>query len=147
MLRKQLVGFQTAATNLLRTDKLRLRGGGVTVIELIENIVRITEDTTTDRSTVDSQEYPVTEIVDYVARTVRRLLDSIFIGVKILSDTPSIVAATVGVLLGSFEALNVITSSKDVRAVLNPSDPRQIDVSFEIQPVRGLRWIKVTFSI
>lgn len=147
MLRKQLSGISSAATNLLRTDKLRLRNGGVTVVELVENLVRITEDTTVDRSTVDSQEYPVTEIVDFVARTVRRLLDSIFIGVKILADTPSIVAATIQVLLNNFEALNIITSSRDVKATLNTLDPRQIDVSFEIQPVRGLRWIKVTFSI
>lgn len=147
MLRKQVVGFTSAATNLLRTDKLRLRNGGVTVVELIDNLVRITEDTTTDRSTVDSQEFPVTEIVDFVARTVRRLLDSIFIGVKILPDTASIVSATVQVLLNNFIALNIITSSQNVKASVNPLDPRQLDVSFEIQPVRGLRFIKVTFSI
>lgn len=147
MLRKQVVGFTSAATNLLRTDKLRLRNGGVTVVELQDNIVRITEDTTVDRSTVDNQEFPVTEIVDFVARTVRRLLDSIFIGVKILPDTSSIVSATVQVLLSNFIALNIITSSQNVKASVNTLDPRQLDVSFEIQPVRGLRFIKVTFSI
>jgi hypothetical protein len=147
MLRKQVVGFTSAATNLLRTDKLRLRNGGVTVVELQDNIVRITEDTTVDRSTVDNQEFPVTEIVDFVARTVRRLLDSIFIGVKILPDTSSIVSATVQVLLNNFVALNIITSSKNVKASVNTFDPRQLDVSFEIQPIRGLRFIKVTFSI
>jgi len=147
MLRKQITGFTSAATNLLRTDKLRLRNGGVTVVELQDNLVRITEDTTVDRSTVDSQEFPVTEIVDFVARTVRRLLDSIFIGVKILPDTASIVSATVQVLLNNFQALNIITSSKNVKASVNTLDPRQLDVSFEIQPVRGLRFIKVTFSI
>lgn len=147
MLRKQIVGFTSAATNLLRTDKLRLRNGGITVVELIDNLVRVTEDTTVDRSTVDSQEYPVTEIVDFVARTVRRLLDSIFIGVKILPDTASIVSATVTVLLQNFVALNIITGFQSVKASLNALDPRQLDVSFEIQPVRGLRFIKVTFSI
>lgn len=147
MLRKQITGFTSAATNLLRTDKLRLRNGGVTVIELINSVVRITEDTTTDRSTADSQEYPVTEIVDFVARTVRTLLDSIFIGVKILPDTASMVSATVQVLLNNFIALNIITSSANVKASLNTFDPRQIDVSFQIQPVRGLRFISVMFSI
>lgn len=147
LLRKQITGFTSAATNLLRTDKLRLRNGGVTVVELIDSIVRVTEDTTTDRSTVDNQEYAVTEIVDFVARTVRRLLDNIFIGVKILSDTPSIVTATTQVLLNNFEALKIITGSANLKASINQLDPRQIDISFEIQPVRGLRFIKVTFSI
>lgn len=147
LLRKQITGFTSAATNLLRTDKLRLRNGGVTVVELIDSIVRVTEDTTTDRSTVDNQEYAVTEIVDFVARTIRRLLDNIFIGVKILPDTPSIVTATVQVLLNNFQALNIITGSDKLKASVNTLDPRQIDVSFEIQPVRGLRFIKVTFSI
>lgn len=147
LLRKQIVGFTSAATNLLRTDKLRLRNGGITVVELIENLVRLTEDTTTDRTTADSQEYAVTEIVDFVARTVRRLLDSIFIGVKILPDTASIVSATITVLLNNFIALQIINAFTNVRATVNPLDPRQIDVSFEVQPVRTLRFMKVTFSI
>lgn len=147
LLRKQITGFTSAATNLLRADKLRLRNGGVTVVELIENIVRVTEDTTTDRTTADSQEFAVTEIVDFVARTIRRLLDSIFIGVKILPDTASIVAATVTTVLNNFEALKIINDSDNVKASVNTLDPRQIDVSFEIQPVRTLRFMKVTFSI
>lgn len=147
LLRKQVTGFTSAATNLLRTDKLRLRNGGVTVVELIENIVRLTEDTTTDRTTADSQEFAVTEIVDFVARTIRRLLDSVFIGTKVLPDTPSLVSATVTVLLNNFIALKIINAFTNVRASVNALDPRQIDVSFEIQPVRTLRFMKVTFSI
>ena len=148
LLRKQLVGIDSASVNLLRTDKLRLRDGGVTVVELLNGTnVTITEDTTTDRTTADNEEFAVTEIVDFTANTIRTLLNNIFIGVKILTETPSIVSATVQVILNDLQALNIITASSGVQASINVSDPRQIDVSFQIQPVRGLRWIYVQFSI
>jgi hypothetical protein len=148
LLRKQLSLVDSASMNILRTTKLQLRAGGVTVIELLNGInVTITEDTTTDRSTVDNQEYSVTEIVDFTARTIRTLLDNIFIGVKLLKETPSMVSATVQVILNNLQALNIITGSSGVQASINKLDPRQIDVSFMIQPVRGLRWIYVQFSI
>jgi hypothetical protein len=147
LLRQQLYPFTTAATNLLRTDKLELRDGGVTVVELQNGIVRITEDTTTDRSTIDNQEFSVTEIVDFVATTCSTLLNSIFIGVKILSNTTSIVTATVQVLLNNLIALNILTDYQNVQVQVNALDPRQIDISFEVAPVYGLRYISVTFSL
>jgi len=147
LLRQQLYPFTTAAVNLLRTDKLELRDGGVTVVELQNGLVRITEDTTTDRSTIDNQEFSVTEIVDFVATTCATLLNSIFIGVKILSNTTSIVTATVQVLLNNLIALNILTDYQNVQVQVNPLDPRQIDISFEVAPVYGLRYISVTFSL
>jgi hypothetical protein len=147
LLRQQLYPFTTAATNLLRTDKLELRDGGVTVVELQNGLVRITEDTTTDRSTIDNQEFSVTEIVDFVATTCSTLLNSIFIGVKILSNTTSIVTATVQVLLNNLIALNILTDYQNVQVQVNKLDPRQIDISFEVAPVYGLRYISVTFSL
>jgi hypothetical protein len=147
LLRQFLFPFTTAAVNLMRTTKLQLRDGGVTVVELQNGNIVITEDTTTDRSTVDNEEFSVTEIVDFTATTVKTLLNSIFIGVKILSNTTSIITATIQVLLNNLIALNIITNYQNVTAQVSPLDPRQIDVSFEIAPVYGLRYISVQFSL
>ncbi len=147
LLRQFLFPFTTAAVNLMRTTKLQLRDGGVTVVELQNGNVLITEDTTTDRSTVDNEEFSVTEIVDFTATTTKTLLNSIFIGVKILSNTTSIITATIQVLLNNLIALNIISNYQNVTAQVSPLDPRQIDVSFEIAPVYGLRYISVQFSL
>jgi len=147
LLRKEVTGFQTVITGLLRTDKLLLRNGGVTVIETIDTIARITEDTTADRSTVDGQEFAVTEITDFTAKVIRRLLENIFIGVKLLPDTPNLVIATIQTILDNLVALTILNSYSNIRSTINSLDPRQIDVSFKIQPVRTLRWINVKFTI
>jgi len=148
LLRQQLTPFTNVGTGpITRTNKLTLRNGGVTVIELQNNIVLVTEDTTTDRSTIDNQEYTVTEIVDFTASTTRTLLNSIFIGVKILSNTTSMITATIQVLLNNLVSLNIITDYRNVQATINSLDPRQIDISFEIAPVYGLRYISVVFSL
>ena len=147
LLRKSLFPFTAAAVNLMRTTKLQLRDGGVTVVELQNGNVLITEDTTTDRTTVDNEEFSVTEIVDFTATTTKTLLNAIFIGVKILSNTSSIITATIQVLLNNLIALNIISSYQNVTAQVSPLDPRQIDISFEIAPVYGLRFISVQFSL
>lgn len=147
LLRKQLNGFESVQTNLLRTQKLTLRNSGVTVIENQDGIIRVMEDTTVDRSTADSQEYTVTEIIDFVAGTTRKLIDAIFIGIKLLPDTPNLIAATLNVILSTYVDLQVINGFNNVKASVNTIDPRQIDISFQIQPTFPLRFIKITFSI
>jgi len=147
LLRKALLGFNEIQSNLTRTNKLILRNSGVTVIEMVDGVVRITEDTTVDRTSADNQEYTVTEIVDFTASTTRRLIDAIFIGIKLLPDTPNLVAATLNVILSTLVDLRIINSFQNIKAGVNSVDPRQIDISFSIQPTRTLRFIKITFSI
>lgn len=147
LLRKQLQGIDSIPANLLRTQKLALRNGGVSVIETVNGVIRIMEDTTTDRSTVDSQNYSVTEIIDFVAETTQSTLNNLFIGIKLLNDTPSMIVTTLNLLLSTYVDLQIINGFTNVSATVNSIDPSQIDVAFDIAPVYPLRYISVTFSI
>jgi len=147
LLRKQLQGINSIPANLLRSQKLALRNGGVTVVETVNGIIRVMEDTTTDRSTVDAENYSVTEIIDFVAESTQSTLNNLFIGIKLLNDTPSMIVTTLNLLLSTFVDLQIINGFTNVSATVNSIDPSQIDVSFDIAPVYPLRYISVTFSI
>lgn len=147
LLRKQIVGFDVLTTGMTRAQKLQLRNGGITVVDTVNGFVRVVEDTTTDRTSADTQEFSVTEIIDFVARTCRTLLDNIFIGIKLLPDTPNLLVATLTTILNTFVSLQIINSFQSVQAVVNAVDQREIDVSFEIQPTRPLRFILIQFTI
>jgi hypothetical protein len=147
LLRKELQGIDSIPANLLRSQKLALRNGGVTVVETVNGIIRVMEDTTTDRSTVDAENYSVTEIIDFVAESTQSTLNNLFIGIKLLTDTPSMIVTTLNLLLSTFVDLQIINGFTNVSATVNSIDPSQIDVSFDIAPVFPLRYISVTFSI
>ena len=147
LLRKQLQGIDAIPQNLLRTQKLALRNGGVTVVETVNGIIRIMEDTTTDRSTVDAMNYSVTEIIDFVAETTQNTLNNLFIGIKLLTDTPSMIVTTLNLLLSTYVDLQIINGFTNVSATVNNIDPSQIDIAFDIAPVYPLRYISVKFSI
>ena len=78
---------------------------------------------------------------------MRRVLESIYIGQKILNGTTSQVKSTVQAVLGNLVTSEILTAFQGVRASINISDPTQIDVSFEIAPVFPLNFILITFSL
>lgn len=145
--RKEVTGFVDIPDTLLRSEKNVLSGNGVCVIESQSSIPRVRYGTTTDTSTSDNKEYSVVEITDYVASSMRQLLESIFIGQKILADTPSQVRSTITAVLTDFIRRETITGFTGVSASIDLLDPTQINVSFSIAPVRPLNYILITFSL
>ena len=145
--RKELAGFENIPDTLLRAQKNQLSAGGVMVIDTIGATPRVRFQTTTDPSTIINREYSVVEIIDFVAVSSRDLLEPIFIGQKILLDTPSQVRSTIVAILQDLVDKEIITAFQDVQAEINGSDPTQIDVSFRISPVFPLNFILITFSI
>ena len=84
---------------------------------------------------------------NFVASNMRIVLESIYIGQKILSGTTSQVKSTVQAVLGNLVTSEIVTAFKNVQASINISDPTQIDVAFEISPVFPLNFILITFSL
>jgi len=145
--RKELVGFEDIPDTLLRAEKNQLASNGVLVVENVGGIFRVRHGLTTDPSTVDNREISVVEIVDYTAVNSRGLLEAIFIGQKILEDTPSQVRSVVAQILQNLVDNEIIVAYQSIQASINSLDPTQIDVSFEISPVRPLNYILIKFSI
>lgn len=145
--RKEVTGFVSIPDTLLRVEKNQLSGNGVIVIETVSAIPRVRYGTTTDISTVDSREISVVETVDYVGVSMRELLETIFIGQKILAQTPSQIRSTMTAVLTNLVQKELIVSFTNVQASVDSLDPTQINCSFSISPVFPLNWILITFSI
>lgn len=145
--RKELTGFEEIPDTLLRAEKNQLSAAGIMVIDTIGATPRVRFQTTTDPSTIVNREYSVVETIDFVATTARDLLEPIFIGQKILEDTPSQVRSTIVAILQDLIDKEIITAFTDVQASVNGSDQTQIDVSFKVSPVYPLNFVLITFSI
>jgi hypothetical protein len=145
--RKEIVGFNNIPDTLLRSEKNQLGSAGVCVIETVSGIFRVRQGLTTKVTTVDSREYSVVEIIDFVGVSMRDLLEAIFIGQKILADTPSQIRSTINAVLNDLVSREIIVSFKDIQASINNIDPTQIDVQFKIAPVFPLNYILITFSL
>jgi hypothetical protein len=145
--RKEITGFESVPDTLLRTQKNQLSSEGILVIDTIGATPRVRFQTTTDPSTIVNREYSVVETIDFVSQTTRDLLEPIFIGQKILEDTPSQVRSAIVSILQDLVDKEILVAFTDVQASVNNSDPTQIDVSFRISPVYPLNYILITFSI
>jgi len=145
--RKEVVGFETIADDFLRAEKVTMLSKGVMVIENVSGIYRVMQQVTTDVSVAENKEYSVVEVIDYVASNMREVLETIYIGQKILAGTPSQVKTTVQTILNDLISKEIIVDSQNVQAAIDNTDPTQINVSFEIRPVFPLNYILITFSL
>jgi len=130
--RKELAGFEEIPDTLLRAQKNQLSAAGVLVIDTIGATPRVRFQTTSDPSTIVNREYSVVETIDFVASSTRDLLEPIFIGQKILQDTPSQIKTTITAILQDLVNKEILTAFTDINAIINGIDPTQIDVSFKI---------------
>lgn len=147
LLRKQVVGFASIQDTLLRTQKNVIANSGVMIVENQNGVARVRDGLTTDLTTADSSEYSVTEILDFVSITTRTFLDAAFIGTKFLNDTPKLMSASLEIILQSMVEGKILTGQSNIRVVRNQQDPRQIDVSFLVAPVFGVKYILISFTI
>lgn len=145
--RKEIIGFESIPDTLTRAEKNLIASNGVLLIETVGGIARVRQQLTTDPSTRANSEITIVEIVDFTASSMRQLLEAIFIGQKILLDTPAQVRSIITAVLQNLVQAEIITAFQTVQASVNISDPTQIDVSFQISPVYPLNFILITFSL
>lgn len=145
--KKEVVGFEDIPEVFLRAEKVTMLSKGVMVIENVSGIFRVMQQVTTDVSVAENKEYSVVEIIDFVASNMRKTLETIYIGQKILGGTSSQVKTTVQTILNDQISKEIIVSSQNVQAAVDGTDPTQINVSFEIRPVFPLNYILITFSL
>ncbi len=145
--KKQVIGFTEITDNLIRSQKNDLASHGVCIVESQSGVARVRHALTTDMTTVQNQEFSITELTDYTGQVTREILEQMYVGAKILSETPLMIAATLRVILQNLIDRGIITAFTGVSASQNGTDPRQIDVRFAFSPVYPLNWIFVEYSI
>jgi len=147
--RKTLIGFDIEATlRYTDTQQRLLGGGGIAVLDPLNAGARVINGfSTTNSGNAVEEEPSVTRIRDYTAYVARTILENRFVGKVILPSTPGDMALVTDLLLRSLVAQNLLTKYANVRVVVDPIEPRQMDVSFDIQPVFPLNWIRIDFTI
>lgn len=132
---------------LPRSEKNILTGLGVTVIELANATIRCRRSISADTSNIAYEEPSITRSFDLVAQQMRTALENRFIGTKIVGATTGQVVAAATTFLNNYVAQQIINDFTTPTAQQNPSEPRQIDVTFSAQPVYPFLWGTLNISI
>lgn len=146
-LTREVVSGIATTNTLAQAEKVILSNGGVLIVDNISGSAKVVFGTTTEFDTILNQLYQVTEITDYVAQTLRGLLDPIFIGQKLLTNTPSQVETVSGAILQTIEDSSIIESFIPPTATVNPTQPTQILLQVGVQPVLELDTILITLGL
>lgn len=146
---KTLSGFTINPAFKLSVDETNFAGGaGVAIVRpLAAGGKVIIGQTTTNSGRAVEEEMSVVRISDFTAQTVRRALENAFTGTTITPNTiDSVKAATIS-LLSQLQSQGILNTFANVQTVVDPNEPRQINVTFDITPVFPLNWIFIRFSI
>lgn len=145
--REVISGFATISNTLTQAEKSLLINQGVCVIDVVSGVPKVLFGTTTDFATVAAQLEQVTEISDFCVQSLRGLLDPIFIGQRLLSNTPSQVQTVVSAILQSIQQSNIIVAFTTPVVTVDVSDPTRIDISVGIQPTLEVDVIFITLGL
>ena len=103
--------------------------------------------TTSQSSNPVLQEPSVLRIRDYVAYTLRNILEMRFVGKAIVANLESDILKVVVNFCKAQIAANLLTDAKNFKVVQDNVEPRQMGISFDIEPVFPLVYINVSFRV
>jgi hypothetical protein len=146
---KVLTGFTINPAQRLSIDETNLAGGaGAAIVEPLSAGGRVLiGQTTTSTGRAVEEEMSVVRITDYVAKTVRKALQGAYTGSLVTINTPRDIKITTEKILSSLQSQGIITQFKGVAATVDPDEPRQVNVTFDITPIFPLNWIFIRFSV
>jgi hypothetical protein len=146
---KILQGFTINPRQKLNNDETNLVGGsGCAIVTPLAAGGKVLHGRTTVNSgSAVEEEYSIIRIRDHVAKTVRRALENTFVGRLITATTSDDVAVTTKNILDALVSQGIISDYQNVDAFVDPQEPRQIDVQFDIRPVFPLNWIFIKFTV
>ena len=139
--------MQQFQIHLRNAEKSLLINQGVCVIDVVSGVPKVLFGTTTDFATVAAQLEQVTEITDFCVQSLRGLLDPIFIGQRLFSNTPTQVQTVVSAILQSIQQSNIIVAFTTPVVTVDVSDPTRIDISVGIQPTLEVDVIFITLGL
>lgn len=143
---KTIAGFTQLVDLYSESEKNRLAGAGCCVLEQNGNTIRIRHGITTCDDDVNSQEITLIQIKDYVIDACRTITADTYIGRKLTQTLIADIKYTMENLLNNFISQGVIINFSSLKVKRSTLDPRQVDVSFEIEAVYPLNWINIEFG-
>jgi hypothetical protein len=145
---KTLAGFNIPQTQKLSVNEKSLAGGaGVSIVTPLAAGGKVIDGITTCNSgRAIEEEYSVRRIRDLVAKTCRKGLENAFVGSLITPNTPKEIETAVNSILAAMLSQGIITKYANVKAFVDSTDPRQVNVTFDITPIFPLKWVYIKFS-
>lgn len=146
---KSLIGFDIENAQKYTVDEADLLASdGITIVEPLASGGRVRHGLTTTNSGSSEEEEPsILRVRDYVAKQSRTTLENRFVGGVITSTTLGEVKITQEKLLDAFVSQRLISQYASIQVTQDSTEPRQVNVAFDIQPVYPLNWIRIDFSI
>ena len=143
---KNISGFVDLVDLFSESEKNTLAANGCCVLEMRGQNIRIRHGITTNNNEVNSQEITLIQIKDYVIDGCRRVTADTYIGRKLTATLIADIKYTMESLLNGYVSEGVIISYSSLKVKRNSDEPRQVDVSFEIEAVYPLNWISIEFG-
>ena len=143
---KTITGFSYLPDVYTDNQMNLMAGAGACVLYNRGANIYVRHGLTTDMSDVNSQEITCIQIKDYVIEAVRSACASLYIGLKNTNTVVGNISYTINSILSQFVNATIIESFTGVSVSRSSTDPRQIDVSFEILPIYAVDYISITFS-
>jgi hypothetical protein len=131
-----------------RYQKNRMAGVGGLVVENNNGTYRVRHALSTNTATAITSELKITKIKDYIAKTMRNSLDATYINTRnVGAETVQSIKASVRLLLEGVISIRDIVSYENITVAQDPTEPRQINVSFQIRPTWDINWILCSFGV
>lgn len=144
--RRQVLGFKKLGRILDPTEANLVAVSGVTVIEQLDNVMRVRHGLTTNMSSVITRTPSVILTIQLVQQTVRKVLDPL-IGQKF---TPQLLKSAETALLGMFQNLiqqQIVAKVAGIKASVDEEDPTIMRTECIYVPVFPLEYIVHTSQI
>ncbi len=139
--------IQSLGTTYKLVELNTLAANGVCAFKTKAGVIRVHHGVTTSTKNPNQQEISVVQIKDYVIKNVRSVLESNFIATKQTAETPTAIETSTKDTLAALATAGVIIKYGNVKAEVDETDPRRINLRFDIYPSYPLNWIYITFSI
>lgn len=142
--RKQISGL-SLERQFSKAD-IRLMGAeGATVFYTTGAQVVCSHWLTPDLRDAATQEASVTEIEDAIKWQLDVVLDAAYVGELITPGILTSIKGTVETSLDEFIRLGTIVDYSNVAVSFSSTDPRNVEIAFEVLPAYPVNWIDITF--
>jgi hypothetical protein len=156
---KVLTGFKALPQAMLESEKKLLSAAGCLVLEQDAYVIKVRHGVTTatfdptiipgvnidNSASVEQMEITLVQIKDYVA-DLSRVATAKFIGTKNKATSVAEVEETISTLLNSLITREIIIGAEGLVVRRSKNDPREIEVSFDIEAVYPLNYITISFG-
>ena len=144
--RKEIFGFDSLGTKYTRSQIRDLISNGVLVVEQIDSLIRVVQGITTDRTSTDTGEISLVRVEDFFGKTLKSVLDQIYIGTLIDATALSSITSTITTVIENFISKGILVAYTDLSVTQNRLNPTAIDVFMRLQPVYPLNYINIRFT-